>query len=211
MTSNRTRLFRCDTCQGLFAHRHQSKVSDLRTLKRSDDPVLPGLTDYAPPLVACPHCRDAFCLLGAEHESEFFSLNNNSSTMNDTIQTVPDYAKATLSQCDAHAQKWDDTDLEWEFRLHAWQRLNDERMATSHRGLDSAQQQNLQRLHSISTRIGNDLLIQAELLRQMGRFEEAAQILKPLCSLAATPFPKSPAEQLMRAIEQKNDQPFYYG
>lgn len=209
MTSNRTRIFRCNTCQAHFAHRYRSHVSNLRPLNRPDAPSLPSLTDYAPPLVACPRCGDSFCLLGAEHESEFFASNNTA--MSDDIQKVPDYVKATLAQCEAHAQQWDDTDLEWEFRMHAWQCLNDERIAASPRALDTAQRHNLNRLLGISTRMGNDPLIQAELLRQLGQFEEAGNILSPLCNPRATPFPKSPAEQLMRAVDQKNDQPFYYG
>ena len=211
MTPNRTRIFRCNTCQGLFAHRHYAEVAGQRHVKRSDDPELPGLNDYAPPLVACPHCGDAFCLLGAEHESEFFSLDNTTPMMRDSIQKVPDFAKATLAQCEAQAQNWDDTDLEWEFRLQAWQRLNDERIETSPRGLDSNQRHNLQRLFGISTRMPNDPLIQVELLRQMSRFEEAANILRPLCSPVFNPPPQSTVAQLMKAITQKNDQPFYYG
>jgi hypothetical protein len=211
MTPNRTRIFRCNACQGLFAHRHYAKVAGQRYVKRSDDPEWPGLNDYAPPLVACPHCGDAFCLLGAEHESEFFSLDNTSPTVRDSIQKVPDFAKATLAQCETQAQNWDDTDLEWEFRLQAWQRLNDERIETSPRGLDSNQQYNLQRLFGISTRMPNDPLIQVELLRQMSRFEEAVNILRLLCGPVFNPPPQSTVAQLMKAITKKNDQPFYYG
>ena len=210
MTPNRTRIFRCNSCQGLFAHRHYAEVAGQRHVKRSDDPELPGLNDYAPPLVACPHCGDAFCLLGAEHESEFFSLDNTTPMLSDSIQKVPDFAKATLAQCEAQVQNWDDTDLEWEFRLQAWQRLNDERIETSLRGLDSNQLHNLQRLFSISTRMRHDPLIQVELLRQMSRFKEAANILKLLFSPVINLPPESTVAQLMKAITEKNDQPFYY-
>ncbi len=211
MTPNRTRIFRCNTCQDLFAHRHYAKVAAQRHVKRSDDPELPGLNDYAPPLVACPHCGDAFCLLGAEHESEFFSIDTTSPMVSDSIQKVPDFAKATLAQCEAQVLNWDDTDLEWEFRLQAWQRLNDERIETSPRGLDSNQLHNLQRLFSISTRMRHEPLIQVELLRQMSRFEEAANILRPLFSPVVNLPPESTVAQLIKAITEKNDQPFHYG
>lgn len=203
MTPKRVRIFRCEACQGLFAHRYSSEMTYPSTTNRSDEPKKPGLSDYAPPLVACPHCREAYCLLGAEHESEFLSLNYAAPVMSDTIQKIPNFIGATLAQCEAHAQKWDDTDLEWEFRLQAWHRLNDARMLTSPRKLNPAQQHSLRRLLAICTH--NEPLIRVELLRQMRRFEEAADAIRTFNAL-----PWSNSRQLKAAIEQKNDQPFYY-
>lgn len=91
-------------------------------------------------------------------------------------------------------------------RLYAWHRVNDAR-TDSPRHLSDAEAQNLQALLSRwhkQEEVG--LLIQAEMLRELGQFEAAAAVLDRDFSADA----QAQAEQIMQAIERQDDQAFLF-
>ena len=64
-------IYRCTACAGLFARRTLASGNTLGAQFRSDGSFKARMLPQTPALVACPHCHEPFCLIGAEHELEF--------------------------------------------------------------------------------------------------------------------------------------------
>lgn len=119
---------------------------------------------------------------------------------------VPYYELATLDQCVAYVQSQKMAENEELFRLYAWHRVNDERL-DSPRNLSDAEVQNLQSLLiRWETDEDDHVLLKAEMLRELGKFDAATVVLDR--DFSSDQEPK--AEQLMQAIERRDVQPFIF-
>jgi len=224
MKASRTRLFRCIECHELMAFREYPRSFYELLPCRSDLPISRGQHVHTPALVACPHCRAAFDLLGSQHELEFHldeiwlslgryfrqptqALLDHQATQRDLAdcyQRVPSPASPTLAQCMQYAQMMEGTDLEWEYRLLTWHRLNDERLQHGPGPLTPAEAHNLRRLLHLSAGLSGDHLLKVEMLRQLGRFDEALEMLRPVLIQGLD----ERAEHFKAAIDRRDDQPF---
>lgn len=215
------RLYRCPTCQGLFARRTLASGNTLGAEFRSDGQMRARMLPQTPPLVACPHCRSTFCMLDAKHEIEYrdyfpgwgftgektpeqIAARETEEALAEEYKDVPAFEQATLSQCLLFVQRLDNDRLP--LRLYTWQRVNDERIQAP-RTLTDAEVTSLQALLPLLGGPNDDeALLKAELLRELGQFALAAQVLdRDIDSdLAAR------AEQIMQAIERQDTQPFIF-
>jgi hypothetical protein len=121
-------------------------------------------------------------------------------------RNVPEYELATYSQCLDYVQSQKMSDNETQLRMFTWQRVNDDRLDFP-RGLTETEVLNLESLLlSWPTVSEGRVLIKTEILRELGQFELAAAVLDREFSSEA----EAKAEQIMQAIERKDDQPFIF-
>lgn len=119
---------------------------------------------------------------------------------------VPGYDRPSLAQCLEYLQVQVLQGKEWPLRLHVWHRINDDRLETGRTRLTLQEEANLLRLLELIHKDDDEALLRAELLRELGRYGEAAQALD--CEVDEDLTAR--AEQIMRAIERLDDQPFIF-
>jgi hypothetical protein len=120
---------------------------------------------------------------------------------------VPGYELATLAQCLQYVQNQAMVDNEKQLRLYAWHRVNDERMKSGCRELAADERTNLRELlHLLPSESDPEILLRAEVLRELGCFDEADQVLDHEFSEGFT----SRAVQIKQAIARKDKRPFFY-
>jgi len=120
---------------------------------------------------------------------------------------VPRYEMATRSQCIQYVRSHDISAHPEQLRLFAWHCVNDERMESGSEELEFDEKANLLALLDLLTSDSDSqILLRAEILRELGRFEEAAQLLDHDFS---NDF-EARAEQIMQAVERQDDQPFIF-
>lgn len=217
-------LYRCSSCQGLFSRRTLSSGNTFGAKYRSDGQMNARMLPQTPPLVVCPHCRGLFCMAGAEHAIEFrnyfpgfgflgeptpeaLASKKTQEALAQQYRDVPDYELATHSQCIQYVKSEDISEYPEQLRLYAWHRVNDERMDSGREGLEVEEKANLLALLDLLTYDSEpNILLRAEILRELRRFNEATQSLDHDFSddFAAR------AEQIMQAVERQDDQPFVY-
>jgi hypothetical protein len=120
---------------------------------------------------------------------------------------VPGYEAPSLVQCLNYLERQDLQGAEWPLRLHVWHRVNDERLHNGRTALTDPEVANLQALlRCMQCGDENSPLLRAEILRELGRFDEATQALD--CEVDEQETAR--AEQIMQAIERGDDQPFIF-
>lgn len=217
-------IYRCPACQGLFARRTLASGNTLGATFRSDGLMHARMLPRTPPLVACPHCQHTVCMIGAQHEAAYrdyfpgggffgeptaeqIAERQAHQALQERYGQVPGYEAPSLAQCLHYLQTQDLQDIEWPLRMHVWHRVNDERLQTGRTALAVPEVANLQALlQGIQSGEENSPLLRAEILRELGRFEEAAQALD--CEVDDEEAVR--AEQIMQAIERGDDQPFIF-
>lgn len=218
------RLYRCTNCQGLFSRRTLSSGNTLGAQYRSDGQMKARMLPQTPPLVVCPHCEALFCMAGAEHAIEYrnyfpgwgfmgeptpeaLASKKAQEALAEQYRDVPRYELATRSQCIQYVQSHDISAHPGQLRLYAWHRVNDERMDSGPEELEADEKANLLALLDLLTSDSDSqILLRAEILRELGRFEEAAQLLDHDFSDDFS----ARAEQIMQAIERQDEQPFVF-
>lgn len=186
-------------------------------------PMLPT----TPPLVACPNCGEPVSMLGvtpidevdrysfgfaifresksltAEEEEKLQALEIKKQKYKD----VDEYQLATADQCTQFVASSPLGENELAHRMYAWQRANDERINAGYREFLTAERENLERLlQLISVETDSQRVLRAEILRELGRFDEASMELNPVSDSEVASW----AEQMMRAIERHESDPFIY-
>lgn len=217
------RLYRCTSCEGLFARRTLTSGNTFGAQFRSDGQMKARMLPQTPPLVACPHCRAVFCMAGARHSVEYrnyfpgwgfmgeptpeaVASKKAQEALAEQYRDVPNYELATLDQCVAYVQSHKMAENEERLRLYAWHRVNDERL-DSPRNLYEAEVQNLQLLLMGWESDEEDrFLLKTEMMRELGKFDAAIAVLDRDFSSDAEPK----AEQIMQAIERRDVQPFIF-
>ena len=218
------RLYRCTSCQELFSRRTLSSGNTLGAKYRSDGQMNARMLPQTPPLVACPHCQTLFCMVGAAHAVEcrdyfpgfgFMSeptpeeieSKKAQEALAEQYRDVPRYEVATLAQCIQYVQSQDIGRYAEQLRIYAWHRVNNERLDTGRQLLQTDEKANLLALLDLLLPDSDaEILLRAEVFRELGRFHEAAHSLDHEFS---NDF-EARAEQIMQAIERQNDQPFVF-
>ena len=218
------RLYRCSNCQGLFARRTLASGNTLGAKYRSDGQMNARMLPQTPPLVACPHCQALFCMLGAAHAIEYrdyfpgfgfmgeptpeeIESKKAQEALAEQYRDAPRYKVATLKQSIQYVQSQDISPHAEQLRIYAWHRVNDERMDTGRQLLQTDEKANLLALLDLLPPDSDaEILLRAEVFRELGRFDEAAQSLDHDFS---NDF-EARAEQIMQAIERQDEQPFVF-
>jgi hypothetical protein len=177
-----------------------------------------------PPLVACPHCQALFCIVGAEHAIEYrdyfpgfgfmgeptpeqLASKKAQEALAEQYRDVPLYEVATHSQCIQYFKSQDISSHAEQLRIYAWHRVNDELTDAGRQALQIDEKANLLALLDLLPPDSDtQILLRAEILRELGRFDEAAQSLDHDFS---NDF-EARAEQIMQALERHDDQPFIF-
>lgn len=222
-----TLIYSCPSCGGLFSRRTLASGNTLRAAFRSDGKMKAPMLPTTPPLVACPSCGDPVSMLGATPVDEVdrysfgFAIFRESKsltaeeeekrqaleTKKQKYKDVDEYQLATADQCTQYVASAAFGEYELAHRMYAWQRANDERISAAYREFSPAERQNLEcLLQMIGTGSDSDRVLRAEILRELGRFEEACSELKPVNDSEAASW----AEQIMRAIEHQESDPFIF-
>ena len=217
-------LYRCTACHGLFSRRTLSSGNTLGAQYRSDGQMKARMLPQTPPLVVCPHCQALFCMVGAQHAisyrnyfpgfgfiekptPEALASKQAQEALAEQYRDVPRYELATRSQCTQYIHSHDISAHPEQLRLYAWHRVNDERMDSGPDELDADEKVNLLALLDLLTSDSDSqILLRAEILRELGRFDEAAQSLDHDFSDDFS----ARAEQIMQAIERQDEQPFVF-
>ena len=217
-------LYRCTSCDGLFSRRTLSSGNTLGAQYRSDGQMKARMLPQTPPLVVCPHCHELFCMAGAQPAisyrnyfpgfgfiekptPEALASKIAQEALAEQYRDVPGYWLSTRAQCLQYVQSQKMVDNEKQLRLYAWHRINDERMDSGYRELAADERANLLALLDLlSPDSDPEILLRAEGLREMGCFEEAAQVLDHEFSDGFI----SRAEQIMQATERQDSQPFFF-
>ena len=222
-----TLLYSCPSCAGLFSRRTIASGNTRGARYRSDGMMSARMLTQTPPLVACPHCQNSVCMLDLEHairfETYFFGGAFFTSTEKASLEKekyekaqnalaeryrdVPIYNLATTDQCLKYVQMSDLAEYSAiTLRTYVWHRVNEERLAEGARPLTQVEVENLTKLLTLLGDEDEDALQRAEIFRELGLFDEATRCLRPNLTdhLAAR------AEQLMQAIERRDDQPFFF-
>ena len=184
-------------------------------------PMLPT----TPLLVACPHCKTSVFWPNVKeltsykgYISGYFSSSKpdpetvvyqkQQEDLAQKYKDVPDYAEVTPNQLLEFIQSQPYlAEHEETLRMQFWGLINDERLSSNRQELKPQERANLQRIQMLFGYGSLTLfLLHAEILRELGSFEEARKMLDHnfFEDMAAR------AEQLMLAIEQRNSMPFEF-
>jgi hypothetical protein len=184
-------------------------------------PMLPT----TPLLVACPNCKASVFWPNVTeldiYESYVTGYFSNSKPEPETVvyqkqhedlaqkyKDVSDYDVATSDQLLEFIQSQPYlAEHELSLRMQFWGLINDARLASNRQELKPQEQENLLRIQMLIGYGSHSMfLLQAEILRELGSFEEARKMLDHdfFEDKAAR------AEQLMLAIEQRNSMPFEF-
>jgi hypothetical protein len=154
-------------------------------------------------------------MLGAKHDLQCEDEGMEGAFWDDATQAAggplcknqPEFELATLTQCLQFVQEEDLTGCKLPMRMYVWHRINDDRMHSNRRTLTNDETANLLALLDIwGAQDDHEALLRAEIFRELGRFNEAAQVLGGEISMEMA----GRAEQIMQAIERQDDQPFIF-
>jgi hypothetical protein len=195
----------CPQCRLLFSTTKYGWSSRWKTIDRSD-----GKTESnnksVPPWIKCPHCISVIDF------EKFQNAKDNEETLIEGDRLL-DIAPMHLLLEPAdylNLAKSDNTNEEaaLNFNLHAWHRFNDLRESEGSLTLlpnDSAFLELI--LTSLKGESRQIALYKAELLRELGKFDEATAVLDR--EFYEEKF-ESYAEQIQRAVEQNDSIPFLF-
>jgi hypothetical protein len=221
-----TYVYECKSCKGLFERRSISSGNTSRAKFRSDGQMSAPMLPTTPLLVACPHCKASIFwpstkevdsyktyvftgFLAVETPSvENLALRAEIKAKKLKYQDVVGYEQASPEQIVEFIKEgYFDVSYELPLRLLFWRRCNDERLEVVSIALNFGEQENLQRLLLlIGKNSDSHQLLEAEIYRQLGQFNDAKRILN-------YDFDKdiaARAEQLMLAIDRKDTLPFHF-
>lgn len=213
MTPGPTLTYSCPVCDGCFSISTIASGNTVGAKFRSDGKMDAPMLPCTPPLLGCPHCRtliQASTLKPvAEGAPDAFLADGNREEAAQNEYGLPlGYLPVTVDQCINYInQAVSQIDDEAGLRIYAWHLINDARIAADEFKLDAAATHNLVTLLSLlKSASEEEVLTKVEILRELGRFPEAAIMLDQDFKPALASF----AEQLMLAIEAKNPNPFVF-
>jgi len=218
MTTIQSKAFRCSSCSGLFSRVREPLSRARKTIVRSD---AKDMSFVVTTLVACPRCGQAMDLLSTALRQE--SVRNERLDPSDQYigqmisaleaqyeaQPIPLSIEATLQQWMDWSKSFDTKyQRAKDVQIQTWHRINDDRERSSGREFSASETQYLESLLRL---IENDSdiylwLAKAEILRELGRFDEAAAALERDLHGEFT----ARAEQLMVAIEARSRDLFVF-
>lgn len=199
------RVWNCPKCKLLFSTIKYGWSSRWRTIERSDG-KLESTNERVPTWIKCPHCKSAIDFdkfsSSEDHKEQFFKGNQ-------VLDRAPLYLLLDPSDFMTLGQTLRTTESsEHNFYLQAWHRFNDLRENETRWNLTS---QDIEFLDLILSNLSDggrqQALYKAEILRELGRFEDARTTLDR--DFYEETY-ESQAEQIMRAIERSDMQPFTF-
>lgn len=231
--------YRCGNCQNLFyvqTWKSAGHISPIRTKSiRSDGKEVTSSTQRPSDLISCPNCEDPFWLHDAAPESrieidppktkaalkEFInSLDTDANSdqkkeplswerLPEQMHDIPAYRPLTYRACKKYLSTLEfDPVRRMRYLKKAWHLLNDIKENEQSYVMSADDIGLLEEI--IADAYGHTgekyFLIQAELYRELSRFNEAAAALDREFSFESG----AKAEQLMRAIEAKHSEVFYF-
>jgi hypothetical protein len=222
-----TLIYSCPSCGGLFSRASLRSGNTFGATYRSDGKMKARMLPTTPPLVACPNCLKPISLLDASpiDEVEKYSFGmpffgepepltaeevaekQALEAKKEKYKAVTEYLLLGARQCTEYVASTPLGNSELAQRMYAWQRVNDERIAEDYRAFTPTEVANLQGLLKIvETNTDPGRVLRAEILRELGRFGEATETL----IFVGRGNLASWAEQVMRAIERKDVDPFIF-
>lgn len=222
-----TLIYCCHSCRGLFSRGSLASGNTLGATYRSDGKMNARMLPTTPPLVACPVCHEPFLMLGATPVDEFDRYSFGRSLFQESksataeelaerqalkakkekYKAVEEYLLIGARQCIEYVFSIPLGEYEFALRMYAWQRVNDERIADGYRAFTPAEVLNLQGLLKIVEKnTDSGRVLRAEIFRELGQFDDASEALTGVCDDEMASW----AEQVMRAIERQDADPFIY-
>lgn len=223
MTPGPTLIYRCPSCDGLFARSTIGSGNTFGATFRSDGQMNARMLPKTPPLIACPSCSATVCLIGAKPEaayrryfgawgfaeeptSEEIAWKAAQQALAEQYSDVCSYAEVSLQQCLDFVKTQNLEGRAVAVRMFIWHRVNDERFV-SPRPFTHEEAKNLKSLLDDWDPDREDgVLLKAEMLRELGKFDRAVAVLDRDFSTDI----EAKAEQIMQAIERRDDQPFFF-
>lgn len=218
-----TLIYQCPSCQGLFSRSTIASGNTFRARYRSDGRMDPPMLPMTPPLVSCPHCETTLCFMYLKHVGEYEyeigpGLFDPTGQQNEELRkrreeneqahekfwNVPKYKKASSTQCLSYlANATFDAEEEKYLRLYTMQVINDERSYREPELLTPEEIDSFAKLAQLlGTTSEQELILRAEALRELGRFDEVKELLNRDLDNGVT------AEQILRKAEQHDCMPF---
>jgi hypothetical protein len=221
-----TYIYECPSCKGLLERRSISSGNTSRAKFRSDGQMRAPMLPTTPLLVACPKCKASIFwpsskevdsyetnvmtgFLGADPPSvETLAFRAEMKAKKLRYKDVFGYEQASSAQIIEFIRNGSaESSFELPLRLLFWQRVNDERLEVGRIGLNSDEQENLQKLLLlIDLKTDSHRLQKAEIYRQLGQFNDAMRIL----DYNFDDDISARAEQLMQTAERKDTLPFLF-
>lgn len=176
----------CPMCGGLAHHITLFSGNTLGARIWTDGKEIAPMMPSPPAIVKCHHCEECYWLAEAEKVGTFNWWEDNDEQVN------PDWLKAKAVQEPTEVEYFRalerglarNSDEERTLRVLAWWRRNDafrDHLETDAGGIESTPEtwrKNLEALaHILDEEDENDSLMKAEVLRELGEFELARQIL----------------------------------
>ena len=199
------RVWPCPKCSLQFSTTKYGWSSRLRTFGRSDGKV-DSNSKRVPNWIFCPHCKspiDFYNPLSFEGKEE--QLIEGSQALNKAPLHLLLEPSDFINLANSFNSEQEDIQ---KFYVYAWHRFNDLREIENRWTLTDKDGEFLKLILSrLTDGGGQQSLYKAELLRELGRFEEAIKALdREFCEEEL----ESHAEQIMRAVELADDKPFLF-
>jgi hypothetical protein len=209
MTPGPIKIIKCPNCGGLACYGTLRSGNTIGARTWTDGRQIAPMLPHPPAVVKCSQCPECYWLSGAETVGEYDPWDREAPPADPSWKNVEsieepteeEYAKAlagTLASTPKEVRS---------LRILAWWRANDpyrnqlDLMRVSRQPHSKSFRSNLESLVGLM-KDGevNDLLMKAEILRELGRFDEAESVLRRVIS----PSYAAVAQQLRELCEQKD-------
>lgn len=177
----------CPLCKGLAKYRTLLSGNYIDARLWTDGKLVAPMFPQAPAVVKCKHCKECYWL----SEANKFSILNLFRRLK-AVWSHPEFVEEPSEEEYYQAIRKNlakTPQQEKVLRILAWRRRNDayrkESISRLERQVDTSSQwrENLESLLSVlDDPTENDLIVKAETLRHMGRFQETAEILERISS-----------------------------
>jgi hypothetical protein len=190
MTLGPTKLVACPKCQGLATYQTLESGNTFGARCWSDGKQIAPMLPRPPAFVKCRHCPECYWLSDAKEVGEL-PLAVRIDQVDPAWLAAEDVEEPTEEQYYAAiaATSWTSREQENTLRILAWHRANDPFREQSdaepriQRTLTGALRNNLELLAELLDEADeNDLILHAEILRQLGKFQAATEILNRIDS-----------------------------
>ena len=189
-----TLLKRCQACQGSMCEPSMQSGNTKGAQYWTDGRMFAPRLIITPSLIKCPHCNS---LQWSRSLEEIESIGDSKAEL------ASFYVEAELEDLLTFAQANSNTEQQLKIRMLAWHKGNDARRHSNEQvPLLVSEVENLNAIWMLmNADQSSDRVVQAEILRELGRFEDALQIIKD-----SIESPNELAHFIYELIEQKQMQ-----
>lgn len=189
-----TLIKRCQACAGLVKEASMVSGHTKGATYWTDGAMLAPRLIITPALIKCPHCNS---LQWSKSLEEIESISDSKSEL------ASFYVEGELEDLLTFAQANSNTEQQLKIRMLAWRKGNDTRRHSIEQvPLLDSEVENLNAMWMLmNAQQSSDRVVQAEILRELGRFEDALRIIKD-----SIESPNELAHFIYELIEQKQMQ-----